>query len=133
MTRGRGAVLSVLAVLTLAAHLPAQAPPVIRIEMAEFAFRPAEVRLAAGRPVRLLLVNRGQIAHQVEAAYLRRLPATVIGPALRVEASGLDLVRVDPGGSVRVEIVPHARGRFAFACTIEGHEEAGMRGYLDIR
>jgi uncharacterized cupredoxin-like copper-binding protein len=128
-----GALLSILVALLVPGGLSAQPPPTIRIEMVEFAFRPAVIRLAAGRPVRLLFANNGQIAHQIEAPYLRRVPATVVGPTLRVEAGGLDVVRVDPAASARVEFVPRAVGRFPFACTIEGHQEAGMRGYLEIR
>jgi uncharacterized cupredoxin-like copper-binding protein len=81
----------------------------------------------------VVLVNRGQIAHQVEAAVLRGLPATVIGGSLHVESTGLEVVRVQPGGSATVQVLLPRRGRFPFACTIEGHKEAGMIGVFDVR
>ena len=108
-------------------------PAVIRIEMEEFVFRPSVIRVTAGRPVRLVFANRGQIAHQFETDYLRQIPAHVMDVTLSVEASGLDLVRLAPGGSATVEFLPRRRGRFIFACTIEGHREAGMHGVLEVR
>lgn len=120
-----------LTVLVPAAQ--ADSPPVVRLEMREFSFQPSTVRLPAGRLVKLVLMNRGQLAHQVEAAALRGVPATVIGGPLHVESTGLDVVRVQPGGSATVETLLPKRGRFPFACTIEGHREAGMTGMLDIR
>ena len=101
--------------------------------MREFSFRPATIHLTAGRPVRLVLVNQGQIAHQFETGYLRTLPVTIIGDALRVDAPGLDVIRLDPGGTARLEFLPRGRGRYVFACTIEGHREAGMQGTLEVR
>jgi len=110
-----------------------QDPVVIRIEMTEFAFHPAVVRLPRGRMVRLTFVNRGSIAHQFEADDLRRRPVTVIDQAVRVESPGLDLLRLQPGGSASLQFLPRTAGRFVFACTIEGHREAGMTGLLLVR
>ena len=101
--------------------------------MHEFAFRPATIRLEAGQPVSLLLVNRGQIAHQFEAAYLRGLPLRIVGDAVSAEVTGLDLIRLNPGGAARVAFLPRVKGRFKFACTLEGHQEAGMQGVLEVR
>jgi len=47
--------------------------------------------------------------------------------------AGDGLVRLDPGGSSRLEFLPRRKGRFAIACTIEGHREAGMHGILEVR
>ncbi len=125
----------VLAVMLCApsGYASPQAADEIQIEMTEFAFRPAVVRLTAGRPVRLTLINQGQIAHQLEAAYLYRTPARVIGGPLFAEVNGLEFLRVQPGMRASMAFVPTRRGQFSFACTIEGHTEAGMRGVLDIR
>jgi uncharacterized cupredoxin-like copper-binding protein len=122
-------------VLASASQAPASAEPAatIRIQMREFSFAPSVITLPAGRPVRLMLVNRGQLAHQFETDYLRNLPVDLSSSTLRVEARGLDRVRLAPEESVLLEFLPGRRGRFTFACTIEGHREAGMHGVLDIR
>lgn len=121
--------------MVLAALLPA--PPagaagdtLVRIEMREFQFLPATIRLPVGKPVTLRFVNRGQLAHQFDAAVLRTRPVTVIDEHARVEASGLDFLRLQPGGTASLQFVPRGRGRFEFACTIEGHREAGMKGII---
>lgn len=106
---------------------------VVLVEAREFVFRPAVIRLRAGHPVTLRLVNRGQIAHQLEADVLRGLPVAVVDSQTYIEASGLDVLRVQPGAAASLRFVPRVRGRFSFACTIEGHQEAGMTGVLEIR
>ena len=118
---------------SLVPSVRAETPFVVRVEMREFAFRPSTIRMAANQPVRLVLMNRGQIAHQLEAPLLRRIPAVVYDGSLRVETVGLDIVRLQPGGTATIELYPRTRGRFPFACTIEGHKEAGMVGILEVR
>ena len=126
-------VLPVVVGLLLPLSVGAQTPPLIRVEMSEFAFRPATIHLSAGRLVRLELVNRGQIAHQFETAYLRALPVRIAGGTVYAETAGLDVIRLDPGGTARVEFLPRRKGRFVFACTLEGHQERGMQGILEVR
>src|SRR5712692_5063277 len=115
-----------MALFFLALPGEAQSLLVVRVEMTEFAFHPSVVRIDAGRPVKLILVNRGQIAHQFDTGYLRQVSTIVAGDVLRVEANGVDLVRLQPGGSATVTFLPQARGRFPFACTIEGHRTARL-------
>lgn len=108
-------------------------PATIEVDMGEFAFRPTVIRLQAGRPATLVLRNRGQIAHQLETDYLRKVAVRLVDSTLDVEMLGMDVVRLEPGGSARLEFFPRQKGRFAFACTIEGHREAGMHGVLEVR
>src|SRR3972149_4660860 len=68
----------------------------VEVEMVEFAFRPRVIRLETGRPVRIVLRNRGQIAHQFVPDYLRAGAVRLPSHTLDAEAPGLDLVRLDP-------------------------------------
>lgn len=114
---------------------PASAQPVAGptlVEMVEFAFHPATIRVKVGQSVTLRFVNRGQIAHQFVADFLRTVPVVVNDSRMRAEAPGLDALRLQPGESATIQFVPRQRGRFQFACTIEGHREAGMQGVLQI-
>jgi len=119
--------------LLVPVQVNAESPLVARVEMTEFIFRPAVVRLPAGRLVRLVFVNHGQIAHQFETVYLYRTLAVVVHTALRVEANGVEFVRLQPGATATLTFLPRVRGRFPFACTIEGHREAGMVGLLEVQ
>jgi len=121
------------AAMASASPTPAAPPRVVEIRMTEFAFRPAVVQISAGRPVTLVLINSGQLAHQFETAYLRTVSTRVVSAALMVDSVGLEVVRLNPGVSARLEFLPLRKGRVAFACTIEGHREAGMTGVLDVR
>lgn len=118
----------------LMALVPRAAAPAdaLLVEMREFAFRPAVLRVPAGRPVTLRLVNRGQIAHQFETDALRGLAVTVSDAQMHLEMSNLEILRLQPGASAVVLFTPGHKGRFQFACTIEGHREAGMEGVLEV-
>jgi len=125
-----------LALAGILAVPSASAQPVggpILVEMVEFAFRPAAIRAKAGQSVTLRFVNRGQIAHQFGADYLRIVPVVSSDSRMRVEAPGLEALRLQPSESATIQFVPRRRGRFQFACTIEGHREAGMVGVLEVR
>jgi len=108
------------------------AAPII-VDMAEFGFRPATITLRAGRPAILRLVNRGQIAHQIETALFHQVPLTVTDAVLSIEPPALTVLRLRPGATARVRFFPQVSGRFPFACTIEGHREAGMTGVCVVR
>ncbi|MDR7481814.1 MAG: hypothetical protein QN183_10295 [Armatimonadota bacterium] len=70
---------------------------------------------------------------QLEADYLRVVAVQLVTEAVYVDAPGLGVVRLNLGGSARLDFLPRRRGRFPFACTIEGHREAGMTGLLEVR
>jgi uncharacterized cupredoxin-like copper-binding protein len=131
MFRTVSVILATLLVLPTATS--AQPLRTLRIDMTEFAFRPAIIRLTSGQPVRLLLVNRGQIAHQFETDYLRKVAVTIVDATMQVESPGLQVIRLQPDARATIEFLPRLRGRFPFACTIEGHREAGMEGALEVR
>ncbi len=102
------------------------------VEMREYAFRPAVLRVHVGHPVTLHLVNRGQIAHQFETEALQGLALTVSDAQLRLEGFSFEILRLQPDASAAVSFTPRRKGRFKFMCTIEGHREAGMVGVLEV-
>lgn len=139
-TAARRRRIGVIACAILAALLPrlsgsegSAATLALRVTMTEFVFRPSVIRLPAGRLVTIELVNQGQLAHQFDAPGLRGVPITVRADDLYLEAPGIEVVRLQPGHRARLAFVPRTRGRFRFACSIEGHAEAGMTGVLDVR
>src|SRR3990170_8354568 len=76
--------------LLVPVQVNAGSPLVARVEMTEFTFRPAVVRLPARRQVKLVLANQGQIAHQFETVYLYKTLAVVVhGAPGRGERSGV--------------------------------------------
>lgn len=98
---------------------PAPAPPVpgagtIMVEAGDFSFRPAEVRVTAGRPINIALTNRGAIFHDLTI------------PAQRFQ------VQVQPGQRVDGSLPALPRGTYEFYCSVPGHREAGMVGRLVV-
>jgi uncharacterized cupredoxin-like copper-binding protein len=122
----------IVAAALLGPGVPAASPAdTLMVEMREFAFRPAVLRVRAGHPITLRLVNRGQIAHQFEADALKGVALTVSDEQVRLEGLRFEILRLQPGASAAVSFTPRQKGRFPFACTIEGHREAGMVGILE--
>lgn len=70
-------------------------------------------------------MNHGEIAHQLETVYLYKTPAAVVHTGLRVEAAGVEFLRLQPDAAATLTFLPQVRGRFPFACTIEGHRGPG--------
>ena len=85
--------------------------------MLEFSFRPAQPRVVRsdGQRVAIVLQNTGVIPHNL------------VIPDLGVASANLA-----PGQSGQVEFTAAQPGTFRFICTMPGHEERGMVGYLTI-
>jgi uncharacterized cupredoxin-like copper-binding protein len=135
MDRSLALLVVILAAIALGQPSPAavaSVPPIV-VEMSEFRFRPATIPLRAGQPALIRFVNRGQIAHQIQADTLHHLPVTIVDAHSRIEAPGLEILRLQPSATATLLFLPRVPGRIPFACTIEGHQEAGMTGAFVVR
>jgi uncharacterized cupredoxin-like copper-binding protein len=100
---------------------PAATPDVIpdarkvSVEAGEMWFQPATVEVAAGEPVNLALVNRGQLFHD-----------------LTIDELGLRIV-VDSGQRDTAGLIVEEPGAYDFYCSVPGHASAGMRGTLLVQ
>lgn len=87
--------------------------PNIDVIGTEMAFDPELVAVEAGQ-VEVILRNEGQVLHDI-----------------RIEQQPF-VVEADPGetatGTVQLEA-----GSYEFFCSIPGHREAGMEGFLEVR
>src|SRR3990172_6358935 len=105
---------------------------------ARVTFQPAEIRVEAGRPVRLT-VDNGE-STSVHTLTIAEIP--VINVLSSVAAGGMghagtdagteyDLhIALDGGGRGTLEFTPTQSGEYVFICTIFGHAQAGMTGKL---
>ncbi len=97
-------------------------------------FRPDRIRVRLGETIRFELRNEGRMLHEMvigtraaleeHAALMRRFPD--------MEHDAPWMAHVGPGQ--RGEIVWHFNraGRFAYACLIPGHFDAGMVGEIEV-
>lgn len=108
--------------------LPAAAqdrPQTIEIHLSSFAFEPRLIRLRAGAPVLLHLVNTGRGGHNFSAPEFFAAAGAVAGPVRQ------GAVEVGGRQSADVRLVP-AAGRYRLRCTHTLHSSFGMRGEIVV-
>ncbi|ODN71460.1 cupredoxin domain-containing protein [Methylobrevis pamukkalensis] len=118
---------------------PAKAKRTIEIAMGETAdgamiFEPRDITVKRGETVRLKLVNKGEMDHELVLATREENDKH----ALEMMKNP-DMEHDDPNGrrlapGARDEIVWHfdKAGTFDFACLIPGHRDAGMHGSVVV-
>src|SRR5687768_14145076 len=107
--------------LSPAATAASQAPPPIqRIDLVSFAYRPTPIVLRAGRPVTLQFVNRGQGSHDFTAPAFFRSARILSGQVPRGS------IGLRGGQSASITLVP-AAGRYRVHCGRPFHKMMGMQ------
>lgn len=94
------------------ASAPVAGAPEVKVVARNFAFSPTEVTFPAGTTVNLLLVNEGDLLHDV----------TIQALGFRLEAL--------PGARASASITVASPGRYEYICSVPGHRDAGMRGLV---
>lgn len=121
--------------LVLAVPLPATAqdspggagaPRTIEVRLSSFAFEPRTIRLTAGRPVILHLVNSGGGGHNFSAPQFFAAARGLSGPVRR------GAVEVPGHQSVDIRLTP-ARGSYRLRCTHTLHTAFGMTGTITVQ
>lgn len=108
---------AVVAVLLAGVALQAGAPAQkVTVVAKEFAYTPDKVTVKVGRPVQLVLENKGVIEHDFV-----------------VDRFKVKMGVIQPGKTGTVTFTPNAKGTFDFYCSVPGHKEAGMKGTLVVQ
>jgi uncharacterized cupredoxin-like copper-binding protein len=133
------AVIVTTAVVTEIGQGLAQPDPasVVRIELSEYAFSPAQVTLKAGRAVTLKVVNTGRATHMLASTYLGSQDLEIEGADMEVDApNGVKYVKLQPGKSAEIKFTPARKGTFDFSCDVKTggrtHRDRGMKGQLVV-
>jgi len=110
---------------------------VVRIELSEYAFSPAQVTLKAGRAVSLKVVNTGRATHMFASTYLSSQDLEIEGADMEVDApNGVKCVKLQPGKSAEIRFTPAKKGTFDFSCDVKTggrtHRDRGMKGQLVV-
>ena len=118
--------LAVLILLALPAVTAAQpAPSTVEIRLSNFDFTPSTIRLRAGQPVVLHLVNTAHGGHNFAAPEFFAAASGVSGPVTRGK------VELHGNQSVDVHVTP-ARGHYHLRCTHTMHTAFGMSGEIEV-
>jgi len=139
LRRAATAVMVTTAVVTEIGQGLAQPDPasVVRIELSEYAFSPAQVTLKAGRAVTLKVVNTGRATHMFASGYLGSQDLEIEGADIEVDApKGIKYVKLQPGKSAEIKFTPAQKGTFDFSCDVRTggrtHRDRGMKGQLVV-
>jgi len=116
----------ILALPVIASAQPPAAAPIVRVELSSFDFDPMIIRLRAGAPVVLRLVNRGDRGHNFSAPLFFTTATGVSGPVRNGK------VEVEGGQSVDVRLTPR-RGNYRLKCTHTFHSALGMEGDIVVQ
>lgn len=119
----------------VAAQPGGAAPREIRIEMDDtMRFTPSAIELTAGEPVRLVVVNRGKLRHELVLGTEEELAehAREMKTASAHHHHGDNAIQVDPGQTRTLTRVFDRSVSLGMACFEPGHFEAGMRGTLKV-
>lgn len=118
--------LLLLPLALLAAPLPAQAQPrTVEVTLSNFDFNPSTIRLRAGEPVVLHLVNTAHGGHNFAAPEFFAAASGVSGP--------VDHGKVELHGNQSVDVhVTPARGHYRLRCTHTMHTAFGMSGTIEV-
>ena len=101
----------------------------VTLRATEFKFDPGAIHLQANTPVRMVLVNAGQIEHDVT---IEGISAKNVRLSDGKSAGAQPVVTAPAGKQVWMEFTPTAKGTFVVVCTIAGHKDAGMRGTVTV-
>ena len=117
------ALLSLLALPAVTAAQPAART--VEITLSNFDFTPGTIRLRAGEPIVLHLVNTAHGGHNFAAPEFFAAASGVSGPVAdgKVELHG--------NQSVDIRVTP-ARGQYHLRCTHTMHTAFGMSGEIDV-
>jgi uncharacterized cupredoxin-like copper-binding protein len=113
-------------ILALPAAAAAQPPArIVEVRLSNFDFAPGEIRLRAGEPVVLRLINDARGGHNFAAPEFFAAAAGVSGPVRdgKVELAGHQ--------SAEVRLTP-ARGDYRLRCTHTLHTAFGMTGEIVV-
>jgi uncharacterized cupredoxin-like copper-binding protein len=101
------------------------------IEATEFAYFPKDFKLTAGQPVTLIFKNSGEVEHDIEFENMKAslLQQSHHGNHLKNQTVHIHSL---PGKTAEVKFIPIESGVFRFYCTVPGHKESGMVGFVEV-
>lgn len=82
----------------------------------EFTFEPSKVQVEPDSRVRIKLVNKGNLSHN-----------------LHIKGNGGKTKTLQTGKSDTIVVTAPDSGKLAFFCNVPGHKQAGMRGEIAVQ
>jgi uncharacterized cupredoxin-like copper-binding protein len=101
------------------------------IEATEYAYFPKDFKLTVGQPVILILKNSGEVEHDIKFENMKvsLLQQSHNGNHLKDQVVHIHSL---PGKTAEIRFLPVESGVFRFYCTVPGHKESGMIGFVQV-
>jgi plastocyanin len=100
----------------------------ITVRLSSFAFDPEEMRLEAGAPVRLRIVNDSDAGHNFSAPAFFAASSLLAGSSVPLNGA----VEVEPHQTVEIALVPGSPATYPLECTHFLHSLFGMHGTIAV-
>jgi uncharacterized cupredoxin-like copper-binding protein len=111
-----------------AATAPVSGGETVTVLLSNFSFDPEHIRLQAGRPIRLRLVNESDGGHNFSAPAF--FTASSFPPGSSPPTDGT--IEVASHQTVEVPLVPRQPGTYPLKCTHSLHALFGMTGAIEV-
>lgn len=108
---------------------------IFQIEMKDsLRFAPSNIKVLQGETVRFLIINKGQIRHELSLGTQKELQEhlALMKKIPDMEHDEPNSVTLDPGKQGEIVWQFTRGGTVHFACLIPGHYEAGMKGVIRV-
>lgn len=109
-------------------------PRVVEIDMVNHAFRPDEITVRRGEPVRLIFRNPSSSDHTFVAKEFFRGVAVrqLVTPQGVQTGNWVEKIAVAEGTTQELWFVPTRFGAFQAECTVPGHALLGMKAVVNV-
>jgi plastocyanin len=114
--------------LAASAGTAQNAPSTVEVQLSSFDYTPETIRLRAGQPVTLRLVNAGRGGHNFSAPEFFAAASVPAGQNVAIRRGAIE---VPSRQTVAVRLTP-ARGTYRLRCTHTLHSTLGMRGQIVV-
>lgn len=109
-------------------------PQKLTVAMSELKFEPAVLTVQTGRPVQIIVTNKGTARHDF---VISGMPATGIKNAVdqhgAMTQEGMIMADTQPGREAKIAFTPTTTGEYEIYCSLIGHKDAGMKGTLRVQ
>ena len=103
----------------------------VEIRAEEYRFLPNRIRIEAGRPLRLIIINEGNEPHRFRSSLFNNRMIEVKFGENVVRGAGIERIDIVPGAEATIELLSPPAGEFYFECRIPSHH--GMDGLILIQ
>jgi len=104
----------------------------VRVVANDFSFSPAALTLKAGQPIRLALKNDGQVLHDITIVAGPGITAASADHGDHSHEQTDNHVAAESGQEATTELSLQT-GTYSFICSVQGHEELGMKGTIIVQ